>query len=78
MRSSRRAGGHLCADERGCDVLEFKDGEGGELLVDALEDVVVQVPGLVQLRLAPAHAVLLAPLVRLRQLTPIRLQPSKL
>lgn len=68
---------HLCADEGGRDVLQLKDGEGGQLLVDALEDMVVQVPGLVQLRLAPAHAVLLAPLVRLRQLSPVRLQPPR-
>lgn len=44
-----------------------------QLLVDALEDVVVEVPGLVQLSLLAGHLELLDPLVRLRQLTTVRL-----
>jgi hypothetical protein len=44
-----------------------------QLLVDALEHVVVQVPGLVQLSLLAGHLELLDPLVRLTQLTTIRL-----
>ena len=33
--------------QRRCDVLQLQDRHGRELLVDALEDVVVEVPGLV-------------------------------
>ena len=64
----------LGADERGRNILQLQHGERGQLLVDALEHVVVQVPGLVQLGLLAAGAVLLAPLVRLRQLAPVRLR----
>lgn len=69
-------GARLSADERGRDVLQLQHGERGQLLVDALEHVVVQVPGLVQLGLLAAGAVFLAPLVRLRQLAPVRLRAA--
>jgi hypothetical protein len=36
----------LRADEGRGDVLEIERSQGGELLVDPLEDVVVEVPGL--------------------------------
>ena len=55
----------LRVEQPGGDVLKLQGGERGELLVDALEDVVVQVPGLVQLLLAARLAILLAPVVRL-------------
>lgn len=45
---------HLCAHEGGRHVLQLQRGQRGQLLVDALEDVVVQVPRLVQLRLLRA------------------------
>lgn len=64
---------HLCSDKRWRHVLQLQYRQAGQLLVDALEDVVVQVPGLVQLSLLVAQAVLLAPLISLSQLPTVRL-----
>mmetsp|Transcript_17483 Transcript_17483/g.52433 ORF Transcript_17483/g.52433 Transcript_17483/m.52433 type:complete len:714 (+) Transcript_17483:377-2518(+) len=63
----------LGAHEGGGHVLELQHGELGQLLVDALEDVVVQVPRLVQVALLARALVPLAPLCRLTQLPPVRL-----
>jgi hypothetical protein len=70
----KAAAARLRTDERGRHVLQLQHGQRGQLLVDALEHVVVQVPGLVQLGLLAAGAVLLTPLVCLRQLAPVRLR----
>ena len=70
-------GDDLGSDEGWSHVLHLQDGEAGQLLVDALEDVVIEVPGLVQLSLFAAVPVLVAPLIRLRQLTPVCLQKGK-
>ena len=69
---------HLRAHERGRDVLQLERREAVQLLVDALEDVVVQVPRLVQLGLLAAGPVLGQPLVRLGQLAPVRLHKGDL
>lgn len=53
----------LRSDQGWSHVLHLQDGQAGQLLVDALEDVVVEVPGLVQLRLLAAVPVLVAPLI---------------
>ena len=70
----RLEGKHLGSDEGGGHVLHFQDSQAGQLLVDALEDMVVQVPGLVQLRLLAAVPILVAPLVCLSQLPAVGLQ----
>ena len=59
---------HLSLDKGGRHKAELQDGQGGKHLVDALEDVVVQVPGPMQLSLALALLILLAPLMCLCQL----------
>ena len=53
----------LGSDQGWSHVLHLQDGQAGQLFVDALEDVVVEVPGLVQLRLLAAVPVLVAPLI---------------
>ena len=60
------------------DVLQLQRRQLRELLVDALEDVVVQVPRLVEFLLAPRLAVLLAPLVRLLELAAVHLHEGNL
>ncbi len=61
---SRQGGGtDLCSDKGWSHVLHFQHSQTGQLLVDALEDVVVQVPGLVQLGLFAAVPILVAPLI---------------
>ena len=52
------------------DKIELQHSQRGQHLVDALENVIVQVPGLVQLGFSPALLVLLAPLERFPQLMP--------
>lgn len=70
-------GPDLGSDKGRSHILDLQDGQAGQLLVDALEDVVVQVPGLMQLRLLAAAPVLVAPLIRFRQLMPICLQQTR-
>ena len=65
---------HLSPDQGRSDVLQLQHCEAGQLLVDALEDMVVQVPGLVEVRLLARRAVLVAPLRGLGQLATIGLQ----
>ena len=60
------------------DVLQLQRRQLRELLVDALEDVVVQVPRLVEFLLAPRLAVLLAPLVRLLEPAAVHLHEGNL
>lgn len=67
--TSHIIGTHQC----GSNVLQLKGCEAVQLFVDALEYMVVEVPGLVQLSLLAGHFELLDPFVRLRQLTTIRL-----
>ena len=44
MSAASDAGPHLGADEGGRHILQLQRGQAGQLLVDALEDMVVQVP----------------------------------
>ena len=69
-----QAASHLSTNKGWCHILHFQHSQAGQLLVDALEDMVVQVPGLVQLRLLAAVPVLVAPLIGFIQLPPISLQ----
>jgi len=62
---------HLRAHEGGRHILQLQRGELRQLLVDALEDVVVQVPSLVQVAVLLGDAVLSAPLSRLCEFPPI-------
>lgn len=66
----------LCTDKSWRHILQLERGERWQLLIDAFENMIVQVPGLVQLCLLSAAPVLLAPLVGLCQLPPIRLLQS--
>mmetsp|Transcript_13522 Transcript_13522/g.28909 ORF Transcript_13522/g.28909 Transcript_13522/m.28909 type:complete len:454 (-) Transcript_13522:2570-3931(-) len=59
-------------------ILQLQGGHAVQLLVDALEDMVVQVPGLVQLCLLAAGLVLHQPLKRLVQLPAICLGEGNL
>mmetsp|Transcript_32711 Transcript_32711/g.92785 ORF Transcript_32711/g.92785 Transcript_32711/m.92785 type:complete len:201 (+) Transcript_32711:1420-2022(+) len=68
----------LGTHQRRGDILQLQHRHGGQLLVDALEDVVVQVPRLVELSLLPAATVLEAPLVRLLELPSVGLHKGDL
>lgn len=68
-----QAASHLSTDKGGSHILYFQHSQARQLLVDALEDMVVQVPGLVQLCLLAAVPVLVAPLIGFIQLPPIGL-----
>lgn len=69
---------HLSSGKRRGDVLQLKLSQRGQLLIDALEYMVVDIPGLVQLCFFPGLHVLLQPVVRLCQLLPIRLHATEL
>ena len=60
------------------DVLQLQRRQGGELLVDPFEDVVVKIPRLVELLLAAGFFVLLAPVVRLAELSAVGLHEGNL
>ena len=62
---------YLCSHECGRHVLELKHGERGQLLVNLLEDVVVEVPSLVQITLLATALILPTPLCSFRKLPAI-------
>jgi hypothetical protein len=64
---------HLRPHQGGGHILQLQLSQGVQLLVDLFEHVVVQVPGLVQLRVLAAGAVLEQPLIGLAQLAAIGL-----
>ena len=67
---------HLCADESRCNILQLQNSQGGQLLVDALEHMVVNVPSLMQLSLLPGLPKLLGAFICVIQLPPIVLHTT--
>ena len=75
--TAKGSGADLGSDKGRCHILHLQHCQAGQLLVDALENVVVQVPGLMQLRLLAAAPVLVAPLIRFRQLMAVCLKQAR-